>query len=86
MKWYPIIAPAILLLVLASLLDAQSTALDQGVTLIREGRFEQALIKLEEAHSASPRNAMIENLLGIVETRLGDTGAAASALSERDSP
>jgi tetratricopeptide (TPR) repeat protein len=78
MKWYRTIVAAILFLALASFLKAQSAALDEGVTLIREGHFDQALIKLEEAHRASPRNAMIENLLGITETRLGDTDAAAT--------
>jgi tetratricopeptide (TPR) repeat protein len=78
MKWYRTIVPVILFLALASFLNAQSAALDEGVTLIREGHYEQALIKLEEARRASPRNAMIENLLGITETRLGHTDAAAN--------
>ena len=51
--------------------SAQATALDEGVRLIREGRFDQALVKLQEAHRAAPRNATIENLLGITETQLG---------------
>ena len=54
MKWYRTIVPAILFLALASFLKAQSAALDEGVTLIREGHYEQALIKLEEAHRDSP--------------------------------
>jgi len=55
----------------ASLAAAQNTALDQGVEFIRDGHFEQALPKLEEAHRLAPRNPMIENLLGITETKLG---------------
>ncbi len=51
--------------------SAQATALEEGVRLIRESRFDQALVKLEEAHRAAPRNATIENLLGITETQLG---------------
>jgi tetratricopeptide (TPR) repeat protein len=78
MKRYRTIAPAILFLALASLLQAQSTVLDEGVTMIREGHYDQALIKLEEAHRTSPRNAMIENLLGITETKLGHPDAAAT--------
>lgn len=55
----------------ASLAAAQNAALDQGVECIRNGHFEQALPKLEEAHRLAPRNPMIENLLGITETKLG---------------
>jgi len=61
-------------LILAALpvaLSAQTTELDEGVKLIRAGQFEQALVKLEEAHRHAPANATIENLLGIVETQLG---------------
>jgi tetratricopeptide (TPR) repeat protein len=52
-------------------LKAQSTALNGGVERIREGRFDDALTALEQAHKAAPRNAAIENLLGITETQLG---------------
>lgn len=52
-------------------LHAQSTALNDGVELIRKGQFNDALVKLEEAQKAAPGNATIENLLGIVETQLG---------------
>jgi tetratricopeptide (TPR) repeat protein len=76
MTWNWTIAPVILFLALACSLQAQSTALDEGVNLIREGHYDQALIKLEEAHRASPRNATIENLLGITETKLGNVDAA----------
>lgn len=51
--------------------SARNAALDQGVEFIRQGRFAQALPKLEEAHRLAPGNATIENLLGITETRLG---------------
>ncbi len=66
----PIIVSTVLCLVLIPLLNAQSTALDEGVSLIREGRFDLALIKLEQAHRVAPRNAAVENLLGITETKL----------------
>ena len=78
MKAYRTIVPAILFLAFAASLQAQSSALDEGVALIRAGRYDQALIKLEEAHRASPRNATIENLLGITETQLGHPDAAAT--------
>jgi tetratricopeptide (TPR) repeat protein len=78
MKLYQPIVIAMISLALASSLRAQPTALDEGVKLIREGHYDSALIKLEEAHRASPRNPTIENLLGITETKLGHPGAAAT--------
>jgi protein O-GlcNAc transferase len=66
-----IIASMTVFLALSSPSFAQNTALDDGVNLIRSGHFDEALIKLEEAHRIAPRNAMIENLLGITETKLG---------------
>ncbi len=63
--------PALLFFTLISSLGAQSTAMDEGVQLIREGRFDQALVKLEQAHRIAPQSATIENLLGITETQLG---------------
>jgi tetratricopeptide (TPR) repeat protein len=59
-----------------SSLNGQPTALDEGVKLIREGHFDQALIKLQQAHAAAPWNATIENLLGITETQLGQIDEA----------
>jgi tetratricopeptide (TPR) repeat protein len=71
MKWHWTIACPLVFVALALSLSAQPTALDEGVRLFREGRFDLALVKLEEAHRIAPRNATIENLLGITETRLG---------------
>src|ERR1035441_1007106 len=71
MKWVRMIASTIASAAFASLLSAQSTALDEGVKLFREGRFDEALVKLEEAHRIAPRDATIENLLGITETKIG---------------
>src|SRR5258708_19129349 len=65
------IVSAIASLALASSLSAQSTTLDEGVKLFREGRFDEALIKLEEAHRSAPQDATVENLLGITESKLG---------------
>jgi tetratricopeptide (TPR) repeat protein len=71
-----LIAPVLVFLSMAISLNAQTTALDEGVQLIREGRFSDALVKLEQAHRIAPRNATIENLLGITETKLGHVDAA----------
>jgi len=57
-------------------LGAQPTALEQGVSLMRQGQFDRALVKLKQAHSTAPRNATIENLLGITETQLGQIDEA----------
>ena len=43
---------------------------------MREGHFDQALVKLQEAQAIVPRSAVIANLLGITETRLGQIDAA----------
>jgi len=63
---------------LALSLSAQPNALDEGVRLFREGQFDQALAKLQEAHRLAPRNATVENLLGITETQLGHIDIADS--------
>lgn len=68
----------LLCLALAGIAGAQNPALDEGVQLIREGRFDQALPKLEEAHRIAPRDSSIENLLGITETSLGHLDEADS--------
>jgi tetratricopeptide (TPR) repeat protein len=70
------IAGAVLSTSLSSPLRAQSTALDEGVKLMREGQFDQALAKLQQAHSIAPRNGTIENLLGLTETQLGHSDEA----------
>lgn len=57
-------------LTLASMSSAQNPALNEGVQLIREGKFDQALVRLQDAHRVTPRDPAIENLLGITETRL----------------
>jgi tetratricopeptide (TPR) repeat protein len=63
-------------LLFAAVLFAQNQALDAGVRLLREGKFNQAMDQLERAHFAAPRNAVIENLLGITATKLGRMDAA----------
>ena len=78
MTWNRILALAVLFLASACSLTAQNTDLDEGVRLIREGHFDQALPRLEEAHRLAPRDATIENLLGITETQLNHPDKAAS--------
>jgi tetratricopeptide (TPR) repeat protein len=72
-----ILAVALLFLASACSLTAQNKALDDGVRLIREGHFDQALTRLEEAHRLAPRDATIENFLGITETELNHPDKAA---------
>ena len=72
-----LLAFAVLFLASACSLSAQNTDLNEGVRLIREGQFNQALARLEEAHRLAPRNATIENLLGITETQLNHPDEAA---------
>jgi tetratricopeptide (TPR) repeat protein len=76
MTWSRTIACSMLLLASVALLSAQPAPLDEGVALIREGRFAEALAKLEQAHRSAPRNATIENLMGITETQLGHIAEA----------
>jgi len=57
--------------ILSISLNAQTSPLNEGVRLFREGQFDQALVMLEQAHQLAPQNAMIENLLGLTETKLG---------------
>jgi len=68
-RW--VIAPLLASFAFAAALSAQPTALEEGVRLMREGGFDQARVKLEQAHRIEPRNSTIENLLGITETQLG---------------
>jgi len=78
MTWNRILALAVLFLASACSLTAQNRALDDGVRLIREGHFDQALTRLEEAQRLAPRDATIENLLGITETQLNHPDRAVS--------
>src|ERR1017187_1953945 len=65
------VASVLALLASAAALSAQSSPLQEGVNLIREGQFDQALVKLEAAHRLAPSNPAIENFIGIAETQLG---------------
>jgi tetratricopeptide (TPR) repeat protein len=76
MRWGRIIVSAFVCIALASSVGAQPTAPEDGVSLMREGHFDRALVKLKQAHSAAPQDATIENLLGITETQLGQIDEA----------
>jgi tetratricopeptide (TPR) repeat protein len=71
MTWPRRIIVPLAFLALTAALSAQTSALDEGVQLIREGHFDRALVKLEQAHRLAPRDATVDNLLGITETQLG---------------
>lgn len=66
----------VLLLLLAANVAAQSGPLQQGVDLFRQGRYEEALRELTEAQRTRPDDAVLENLIGVTETKLGQTEEA----------
>ena len=72
------IASHVFLLASALELGAQTTALDEGLKLFRNGEFDKALVDFEEAHRIAPRNATVENLIGITETQLGHIDEASN--------
>ena len=88
MRCHWLIASSLAFVALASSLCAQSTALDEGVEFIREGRFDQALVKLEEAHRVAPNDATVENLGGIgdIEYDALNTPARSSEVPTYDEP
>lgn len=53
-----------------ALVQAQDTPLREGVALFEQGRYEQALARFEQAAHAEPGNAVIENALGLTDTKL----------------
>ncbi|HEV2416977.1 MAG TPA: tetratricopeptide repeat protein [Terriglobia bacterium] len=50
---------------------AQGLRVQQGVKLLQQGRYADALPEFEAAAREHPQNAGIENVLGIIETKLG---------------
>lgn len=46
------------------------SALEEGLALLREGHYEQALLRLQAAQRQIPPNASLETLMGVAETRL----------------
>jgi tetratricopeptide (TPR) repeat protein len=79
MRWRQIVAYALVSAAVAGPLRAQPAALEEAVRLMRAGQLDQALAKLKQAHTIAPRNATIENLLGITETELGQIDEADSS-------
>jgi tetratricopeptide (TPR) repeat protein len=55
---------------------AQGDALQQGLELFREQKYEQALEQFQQARRERPANAQLEDFIGITETRLGQIDAA----------
>lgn len=51
--------------------QAQSSHLQKGLQLVRQGRYAAALPEFEQAERAHPQNAAIQNVLGIINTKLG---------------
>ena len=62
-----------ILSVLAPVLSfGQTSSLTQGVELFRQGKYEDALKHFKASERSQLPNAVIENLLGITETKLGN--------------
>lgn len=59
----------------STLAVAQSNSMQRGAELFRQGEYAAALQQFREANRAQP-SALIENLIGITETKLGQIGEA----------
>lgn len=59
-------------LLLAPVARSQSNALMQGVVYFKQQQYKAALREFQKAHSVQPKDAVIENLIGVTETKLGD--------------
>lgn len=51
--------------------SAQDAHLQQGVVYFKQQQYRKALEEFHQAHSVQPRNATIDNLIGITNTKLG---------------
>jgi superkiller protein 3 len=60
-----------LFLSLSGLLAQDANPLQAGVELLRHGRFSDAIRQFQAAERVKPRDAVLENLMGITESRLG---------------
>lgn len=56
--------------------SAQTSHLQQGVAYFKQRQYTEALKEFKLAHSEHPQDAMMENLLGITETKLGELDEA----------
>jgi len=64
-------------LVLAPARAQQPTHLQRGLDLFKQQQFAPALAEFEKAHQANPRDASIENLVGIADSKLNRIDEAA---------
>lgn len=67
---------ASLLAAAALAVSAQSNSLQDGVDSFRQGQYEVALRQFHQAKLLRPNDAILENLIGLTETRLGDIDQA----------
>ncbi len=56
--------------------EAARVNLDLGISYLRQGNFEQAMVKLERSIETEPDNPTAHRLLGLVYERLGDLKGA----------
>lgn len=68
--------PFVCALFAALVASAQSNPLQAGVDSFRQGNYDAALRQLQQAKLLRPRDAVLENLIGLTETRLGLTEQA----------
>jgi tetratricopeptide (TPR) repeat protein len=54
----------------------EGDALERGLELFRQQKYEAALDQFQQARRTRPANAQLENFIGITETRLGQIDAA----------
>lgn len=59
--------------------DSFEAVYAHGTQLAREGNAKQALVEFEKAAKLSPRNAKVQNMLGVVLTQLGQLKEADAA-------
>jgi tetratricopeptide (TPR) repeat protein len=72
-----LIAPVVFaFLISAAAQPAGNSHLQSAVVLFRQGQYEKALAEFRKAHAVQPRDASIDNLIGVTETKLGSLDEA----------
>jgi protein O-GlcNAc transferase len=66
-----VISVSFALLSPAAAQPAGNSHLQSAVVFFRQGQYEKALAEFKEAHIAQPKDASIDNLIGVTETKLG---------------
>jgi tetratricopeptide (TPR) repeat protein len=66
----------LLVLPMGAAAQAQNPSFRKGVELFQQSRYEEALREFEQAGRAEPRNALVENALGLTDTKLNRTEEA----------